>query len=296
MRLSSILNLSLIAIGAAASVPVLRRRDAWEKSNRRAFIVLDYDDALSVTTRAGMPQAEFFKKAAEHGATHLSLPELTLNRLIAKGRVVVTVPAAPVMSAAGSGGWRYLSSPDSALLEHIALELAARVPGSQPQLLAGEAAPTLAIMGDLPTLAEMGLGFEASAAAAIVEAGLGIVPRPVSFAWPEARLVQRTLEQAAALAGTGPGPRIVAFEGDLILGHEMHLDATVAALVRFGLTFAYFSETRHQKGDWFIAKRLAPAGQVVLSHCFTPAAMVPEDFHSAAHHWGMLARARSIRL
>src|SRR5258708_27319368 len=24
--------------------------------------------------------------------------------------------------------------------------------------------------------------------------------------------------------------------------------------------------------------------------------MVPEDFHSAAHHWGMLARARGIRL
>jgi hypothetical protein len=174
--------------------------------------------------------------------------------------------------------------------------LAARVPASQPQLLAGEAVPTLAILGDLPTSAEMGLGFEASAAAQIAEAGLGIVPRPVSFAWPEARLVERTLEQAAALPGARPGPRIVAFEGDLILGHEMHLDSTVAALVRFGLSFAYFSETRHQKGDWFIAKRLAPAGQVILSHYFTPAAMVPEDFHSAAHHWGMLARARSIRL
>jgi hypothetical protein len=35
---------------------------------------------------------------------------------------------------------------------------------------------------------------------------------------------------------------------------------------------------------------------VILSHYFTPAALVPEDFHSAAHHWGMLARARSIRL
>jgi hypothetical protein len=34
----------------------------------------------------------------------------------------------------------------------------------------------------------------------------------------------------------------------------------------------------------------------MLAHYFTPAAMVPEDFHSAAHHWGMLARARGIRL
>ncbi|MEP7359496.1 MAG: DUF5693 family protein, partial [Anaerolineales bacterium] len=297
MRISSILNLSLIAAGAAASVRVLRRREAWEKSNRRAYIVLDHDDALSVATRAGMPLGEFLKKAAEHGATHLSLPELTLNRLMAKGRVAVTVPAAPVMApAAGGGGWRYLASAEPALLEQVALELAARAPASRPQLMAGEPVPTLAVAGDLPTLAEMGLGFETSAAALILEAGLGIVPRPVSFAWPEARLVERTLAQAAALSDAGPGPRIVAFEGDLILGHEMHLDATVAALVRFELSFAYFSETRHQKGDWFIAKRLAPAGQVILSHYFTPAAMVPEDFHSAAHHWGMLARARSIRL
>src|SRR5205085_3040882 len=238
--------------GAAASLQVLRRRDAWEKANRRAYIVLDYDDALSVATRAGMPLGEFLKKAAEHGATHSSLPELSLNRLMAKGRLAVTVPASPVMSqAAGAGGWRYLASAEPALLEHVALELAARAPASQPQLLRGEAVPTLAIAGDLPTLAEMGLGFEAPAAAMILEAGLGVVARPVSFAWPEAPLVERTLAQAAALSGAGPGPRIVAFEGDLILGHEMHLDATVAALVRFGLTFAYFSETRHQKGDWF---------------------------------------------
>jgi len=88
----------------------------------------------------------------------------------------------------------------------------------------------------------------------------------------------------------------VTFEGDLILGHEMHLDATVDCLLRYNLRFAYFCETRHQKGDWFIAKRLAPRGQVALAHYFTPAAMVPEDYHSAAHHWGMLARARGIRL
>jgi hypothetical protein len=67
-------------------------------------------------------------------------------------------------------------------------------------------------------------------------------------------------------------------------------------LIRLRLSFAYFCETRHQKGDWFVAKRLAAADQVILSHYFTPAAMVPEDFHSAAHHWGMLAQARGIRL
>ena len=137
----------------------------------------------------------------------------------------------------------------------------------------------------------MGLGFEARAAAEIINAGLGVVPRPVSFSWPEDHLVERTLAQAAGL-----GAEVVAFESDLILGHEMHLDTTVECLAKYDLTFAYFSQTRHQKGDWFIAKRRAAQGRVVLAHYFTPQAMVPEDFHSAAHHWGMLARARGIRL
>ena len=98
------------------------------------------------------------------------------------------------------------------------------------------------------------------------------------------------------VAGLGAAARIVAFDGYIILGHEMHLDTTVRCLENLRLTFAYFSETRHQKGDWFIAKRLAPKGQVILAHFFTPAALAPEDYHSAAHHWGMLAHMRGIRL
>ncbi len=295
MRFSNVLNLGLIAAGAAASVRTLRRRQAWEQSNQRAYIVLDYDDALAVSTRAGGSFGKFLRQAHDHGATHLALPELTLNRLLAKGRLVPVVPAAP-LPARGPLSWTYLASADADLLAELERELAARVPACAAQLLLGAAVPTLAVRGDLPTLAEMGLGFEAKVAAEAVAAGLGLVPRPVSFAWPEDHFVRRTLAQAAALATANGGRGIVAFDGDLILGHEMHLEATVAALLEHELSFAYFCETRHQKGDWFVAKRLAATGQVILSHYFTPAALVPEDFHSAAHHWGMLARARSIRL
>lgn len=312
MRLSSLLNLGLIAVGAAASVKTLQRRHAWERSNQRTCIVLDYDDAVSVSVRAGMPLAEFLRAAQQHGATHLSLPELTLDRLLREGRIAPIIPDQPLADPPPVGKWIYLTSAEPELLEHLAHELRARVPTSQALLLSPSTfhlppaashpppstlhsssflLPVLAFSGHLPTLAEMGLGFETKVAADVTLSGLGIVPRPVSFSWPEPQLVERTLAQVAGL-----GAEIVAFEGDLILGHEMHLDTTVACLERFGLTFAYFSQTRHQKGDWFIAKRLAPQGQVILAHYFSPAALVPEDFHSAAHHWGMLAHARGIRL
>ncbi|MCC6187991.1 MAG: hypothetical protein IT318_03075 [Anaerolineales bacterium] len=295
MRLSSFVNLGLIAAGAAASVRTLLDRHRWEQSNRRAFIVLDYDDALAVCTRAGLELPEFLRDAHHHGATHLSLPELTLSRLIEKGRLVPTV-VAPGAQPRPAGRWHTLASGEPALLEHVLRELSARVPASRPHRVAEADVPVIALAGDWPTLAEMGLGFEAEAAAAALAAGLGVVPQPVGFAWPEGRLVERSLLQAAGLQTTPNDPIILAFEGDIILGHEMHLGATVDCMLRHRLYFAYFSETRHQKGDWFIAKRLASTGQVIPAHAFTPAAMVPEDFHSAAHHWGMLARSRGIRL
>ncbi|HJW84568.1 MAG TPA: DUF5693 family protein, partial [Anaerolineae bacterium] len=117
---------------------------------------------------------------------------------------------------------------------------------------------------------------------------MGIVPRPVSYAWPEKPLLDRTLTQAAALG------YLIAFDGDMILGHEMHLNETLETMEREGLTLVYFAESRHQKGDWFVAKRRAP--NVVLAHRFTPAEMIPLDFHAAAHHWAYLARERGIRL
>ena len=307
MRLSALLNLGLVAVGAAASLPTLLRRRQWEQSNQRTCIVLDYDDALAVCTRAAMSLDEFLCEARRHGATHLSLPELTLNRLMQQGRVAPVIPADPDSQPPPLGQWVYLASTEEKLLDHLAREFAARLPASQAHRLApsnpsiiakhpfGTRLPhhplVLALSGDLPTLAEIGLGFETDAAAQAVLAGLELVPRPVAYAWPEDRLIERTLIQIAGL-----GAEIVAFDGDMILGHEMHLDTTVRCLERLGLTFAYFSETRHQKGDWFIAKRLAPKGRVILAHYFTPTAMTPEDYHSAAHHWGMLAHARGIRL
>jgi len=316
MRLSSLLNLGLIAVGAAAAIPTLLRRREWEQSNQRTGIVLDYDDALSVCTRAAMPLGEFLQAARRHGATHLALPELTLNRLMREGRVVTTVPAGPISSPPPIGAWIYLASPEPPLIQHLVREFSARLPSSHahllstplssisnlqsplsnlqpPQVPAAHLPCTLALAGDLPSLGEIGLGFETEVTAQALLAGLELVPRPVAYAWPEDRLIERTMIQ---VAGLGAAARIVAFDGDIILGHEMHLDTTVRCLENLRLTFAYFSETRHQKGDWFIAKRLAPKGQVILAHFFTPAALAPEDYHSAAHHWGMLAHMRGIRL
>ncbi len=284
MKLSRLLSLSLTIAGGMSAARLLARRRRWESAHNRVAICVDYDDAYAASIRAGMSFDQLLDELSRHGATHISLPELTLNRLLLSGRLTPQAPTRPLSAAPTVGHWNYLHG-DPDLMALQASELAARLPYTQAQVVDDG---TLALAGDRPTIGEIGLGFEAAAAERVTAHGLGVVPRPVSYAWPEKHLIDRTVAQAAVLG------KLIAFDGDMILGHEMHLDETLAAMEREGLAFAYFAESRHQKGDWFIAKRRAP--HVVLAHRFTPEAMIPLDFHAAAHHWAYLARERGIRL
>ena len=284
LKPATLLSLTLTALGGLASARVLQRRQAWEATHRRVAICVDLDDAKAAAIRAGQPLGAVLHALADHGATHASLPELSLNRLRAEGALTPRAPSQPRRAKPPVGHWNYLYGPEE-LVEQLAAELAARLPYTQARVLG---ATTLSFAGDLPTLGEIGLGFDAALAQQIQSAGLSCVPRPVSYAWPEDRLIDQTLAQAAVFG------KLVAFDGDLILGHEMHLDATLRAMAREALTLVFFAESRHQKGDWFVAKRRAP--HVVLAHRFTPAAMVPLDLHAAAHHWAHLARERGVRL
>jgi hypothetical protein len=265
-----------------AATRVLSRRHQWEQANNRVAICVDYDDAQTAAIRAGLSFDTMLGKVADNGATHVSLPELTLNRLLGNGRLTPKAPAQPRTVTPPVGHWNYLHGPAD-LVQSLAAELSKRLPYTEAAVLDD----TLAFAGNLPTIGEIGLGFDAAAAEAIARHNLGIVPRPVSYAWPEKALLERTLAQAARFG------RLVAFDGQMILGHEMHLDETLAAMAENNLSLVYFAQSRHQKGDWFIAKRRAP--HVVLAHQLSPAEMVPLDLHAAAHNWAHLARERGIR-
>ena len=283
MKLSHLLTLTTAVAGSAAAWRVLSRRRAWEAQNNRVAICVDFDDAQAAAIRAGLPFAEMVARLAPNGATHLSLPEWTLNRLIAQGQLTPMAPQRPYADPPPAGHWNYLHG-DAALVAQLAAEMQTRLPFTQTAVLNET---TLAFAGDIPTIGELGLGFDRETADLIRQNGLAVAPRPVSYAWPDPDLLRRTLAQAAEIG------RYVPFAGDMILGHEMHLDATVQALADHALTFVYFAQSRHQKGDWFIAKRRAP--HVVLGHRLSPADMVPLDYHAACHNWVWFARERGIR-
>jgi hypothetical protein len=291
LQLHRIISYGLMTGGAIASARAVLKRQQWEEVNIHAGIVLDWDDVQAVATRAAglvstgeSPDVvvELLGHYRESGATHLSLPELTLNRLLAKGEMSLTQ---------GSSAKRvYVQTQNPALANLVATELEARLPQLKP-LRGGTKTAILSFLGDLPTVAEVGLGFDPAHAALAQQADLSPVARPIGFSWVQPEMIERTLNQAAAL-----GAKIVAVQGNLIPGHEFKMECTVEAMRRNRLTYAYFSESRSQKGDWFLAKNLASAGLVILAHEFQPEELLEEDWHTAAYRWANLALEAGIRL
>jgi hypothetical protein len=205
---------------------------------------------------------------------------LTLNRLLSKGQLSVT--------QGHSTSRVYLQVQSAALAALVATELEARLPHVDVKRSRGN---IISFSGDLPSVAEIGLGFDPAHAKLAQQADLSPVARPIGYSWVQPEMIERTLGQAARL-----GAKIVAVQGDLIPGHEFKIQHTVEAMRRNRLVYAFFRESRHQKGDWFLAKHLAPAGLVMLAHEFDPQELLAEDWFTASYRWANLAVEAGIRL
>lgn len=281
-----------MSAGALLSTRAILRRWQWEEHNVLAAIMLDWDDVLAVATRAASVSGqigdgasaleELLRRYRASGATHVSIPELTLRRLLDKGELSVVQAADPNQV--------YLQAQDTTLAEWVTTELQARL----PHLEAGRAGPKSSLIsfnGDLPTLAEVGLGFDPAQAELAHRVGLWPVPRPVGYGWVQPAMLERTLSQAASL-----GARLIAVQGRLIPGFEFNINSTVEAMRRYQLTYAYFNVSRHQRGDWFLAKNLAEDGLVMLAHEFEPTELLEEDWHTISDRWANLALEAGVRL
>ena len=125
-----------MTVGAAAAARSVLQRQRWEYSNIYTAIMLDWDDVEAVATRAlpGSLQpvdiTELLNQYKISGATHLSLPELTINRLFEKGQLSVTQ---------GSSTNRiYLQAKSAALADLVITELQARLPHIEAKLAANK--------------------------------------------------------------------------------------------------------------------------------------------------------------
>ncbi|MCO6452099.1 MAG: hypothetical protein J5I90_15060 [Caldilineales bacterium] len=282
MKSTHLIAAGLIAASTPAIYRRLQARHRWEQHNRRAYLAIDFAQASAAATRAGLPLYDFLHECRHRGATHIAIAEDTLDSLLQRGELVQMLADAP--------GQHHFVSSRPALITRLRDEFAARLPHV---LIASSATPDpathLVLQGDLAALRPLALGFDPDLFKLARSTGLQLIASPASYAWPTPAAIERTLAQAAQL-----GARIIRFAGDPLLGHEMWLQHTVASLRKHRLTFAFFVDSRHQRGDWFIAKTLPE--QTLLSYRFTPAQLDASDIDGLAYQAGLRAREGGIRL
>jgi hypothetical protein len=287
VKLHHLISYGLLSAGAVASLKALLARWQWEENNVLAAIMLDWDDVQAVATRstagAGpLDVTALLEQYQKNGATYLSIPELTLKRLLARGELSLEQGSDPHKV--------YLRAQTAGLAALVSGELQARLP-HLGAIHSQAKQPLITFSGDLPTVAEVGLGFNPAHAELADRTGLAPLPRPIGYSWVQAAMIERSLAQAATL-----GAKLVAFQGDLVPGHEFNMQTTIETLQHHGLKCAYFSESRHQRGDWHLVKNLTQAGLVVPAHEFAPAELLEEDWHTLSARWANLAIEAGIRL
>ncbi|MBI1800091.1 MAG: hypothetical protein HYR71_00480, partial [Chloroflexi bacterium] len=88
MRISTLVSLGMMAAGGVAAMQTVSSAQRRRAGDKRVSIVVDYDDAQAVSARAGLPLCELLRQLKASGATHCTVPELTINRLLREGRLL----------------------------------------------------------------------------------------------------------------------------------------------------------------------------------------------------------------
>ena len=189
MKLNQLLSLGLMTAGAAATILPLQRRVIWDNANRTFAIALDLDDTTEAAARAGVALDDLLHELWHAGATHLTVPEDTLARLMAQGRLAVAVPVVPLPEPPRVARWSYLASGEPGLLERIKVELDARQPALDTRLIDEGDRSLLAVSGDFVSLQQVGLGFDPEAVSGVGAIGSAVsIPLPFLLGWLSDRM------------------------------------------------------------------------------------------------------------
>lgn len=247
----------LMLSGLVLSLPAVLRRWQWDDNNVLVGLVLDWHDiqAIDATT----PIATLLARYKQHGATHVLLPELTLQRLATSQQISVTHTADQV----------YLHSADDTLLVWLADILAQRCPQLQMRHDAQESA--IVVQGTLDAVAEVGLGCCADEIDFIQATGL----TPVAYLMtPTADTLAMLFRRKVRLVMPAPSATLT--------------PALIETMQHMGLTLAYVAPHHRE-----VAHHLATSGLAIQAHAPMLPPMSEADF---ASYWTQQVVESGVRL
>lgn len=270
--------LILIAIGVVASLTVLVRRVAVERSNRTVGVAVDFVEVEQLAGATGGSLEAVMLQLKDAGATHLAVTEESLQDLIDRGQA----------SAFSRDGTARLRLDSAYRLQQVTIALSSRFPGSYTHLGEAEGDFRLSCPSAATSLPATGVGYSREALEAARSVGLKVVARP---RWEGIRseiAVDASLQLAA-----DAGAELVVFQGDQIVGFPGLVGATADALRERGMTFG-FVELAPQNGAAALAAKLD--AKIVRVHSITEAEMRTISFSRATGRFVKAVREREVRL
>lgn len=294
----------LVVLGLVASAAVLATRHRLEARYRAVEIVLDGDDWVALIRREGRPVSSVMADLRRRGAVSVALSDNTLKQLAEEGAVSYA-GGGPLASG---GRLAALREPFAGLQARGALradavyvsgppEAMAFVSGRLTALLGPERVRALngaiEVLGTVPDLEELGLGFRPADAAPYRASGLEVVLRPRNFRGLTSESLSVMVESYAA---TTASP-ILIFALAEVQGYEGLLTEAAAAYQQAGVRYGrieVFTARRKQKGEDRLTALMRPS--VIRVFSITPEELLVLRPGEVVDKFVRAAAERNIRL
>lgn len=281
----------MAVVGLAAAAWQLSERVQAERPGKIA-IVVDWDEVCRLAAASGMGVPDLARRLKEV-ASHVGLSEDNLAAL--RDRGVVQVLSAPLVPQTFvPAGYLVINVATWTQAEQIEEALRAKGIKFEPTVEAGGTLAPIIPVGRsflvpqaVCRTAELGLGYDAQAAAIIREAGMGLVARPRAALVSSAESVRNSLRLAQAV-----GAQMVIFLGAEVVGNPLCLAATKDGLDANQLKFGWL-ELSPQLGADKLARLLR--GRVVRTHSISEDEMHILTPEQAADRCVRAVRERGIK-
>ncbi|MCX7597965.1 MAG: DUF5693 family protein [Armatimonadetes bacterium] len=285
----------VVAVMAVAGIAAA----AWQLSQRvqserpgNVAIVLDWDEILRLAAASGTSTQELLQRL-RGAASHVALVEDNLPGLRDRGIVqVLSGPLVPQTFV--PAGYLVINVATWTHADQIQQALRAKGIMFEPTIQAGGTLAPIIPVGRsflvpqaICRATELGLGYDAQAAALIRQAGLELVARPRSALVGSEESVKGCLGLARAV-----GARIVIFVGAEVVGNPLCLAATKEGLDANQLKFGWL-ELSPQLGADRLARILE--GRVVRTHSISEDEMHVLTAEQAADRYVRAVRERGIK-
>lgn len=294
----------IVVLGLVACAAVLIGRHRLESRYRSVEIVLDGDDWVSLIRREGRAVSDVLASLRRRGAVSVAISDNTIKRLAEEGAISyagggqltsagrLAALREPFVGLAAQGALRasavYASgSPDA--MAFVSSRLTALLGAERVRTLNG----AIEILGTVPDLEELGLGFRPTDAAPFKAAGLEVVLRPRNFRGLTPESLRVMVEGHAAAADS---PTLI-FALTEVQGHEGLLEEAAAAYQQIGARYGrieVFTARRKQKGEDRLTALMRPS--VIRVFSITPEELLVLRPGEVVDKFVRAAVERNIRL